>query len=105
MNMQYIPWNIFFALVLPSSSEITLTESIRTKPQSENHVYDNHKMSNDNTIKMRDLCISKSQPSVVEASLGNFHNLLRPTYYRCKLTYLPLVPHICVDESGQHWFG
>ena len=21
------------------------------------------------------------------------------------LTYLPLVPHICVIESGQHWFG
>ena len=21
------------------------------------------------------------------------------------LTHLPLVPHICVSESGQHWFG
>ena len=21
------------------------------------------------------------------------------------LTHLPLVPHICVNELGQHWFG
>ena len=23
---------------------------------------------------------------------------------RCILTHLPLVPHICVSQSGQHWF-
>ena len=25
-------------------------------------------------------------------------------FVQCMLTHLPLVPHICVSESGQHWF-
>ena len=47
-------------------------------------------------------------PSV---SLWPIHAICSPlkagTFQRCPLQashYLPLVPHICVSESGQHWF-
>ena len=41
--------------------------------------------------------------TVVMMSSDRYHYAIRITLQPL-LTHLPLVPHICVSESGQHWF-
>ena len=41
-------------------------------------------------------------PSLLTKYILNYINL---KYICISLTHLPLVPHICVSESGQHWFS